>query len=111
MLIAAVVLFLLAAVCGLVILTAILQDRAPHHKALILHGSFAIVAIAIMAGYYIKFGGPHLLKISLILFVFAALGGLSLFLLGRKKPLPKWMVLVHPLVAVAAIITLLMCIL
>lgn len=112
MLLFAVALFLIAATFGGAILTALLQDKPRNKIVLYLHGSLAVIAILLMAGYLILFGGDLLLIISLILFILAALGGLTLFTLGmKKKPVPKWLALIHPLVAIAGLITLVVSIL
>jgi hypothetical protein len=107
MLLFAVALFLIAATFGLAILTTILQDKPTKKIVLYLHGSLAAFAILLIAGYLVMFGGDLLLIISLILFLFAALGGLTLFTLDlKKKPIPKWLAVIHPLVAIMGLITL-----
>jgi hypothetical protein len=107
MLLFAVALFLIAATFGLAILTAILQDKPTNKIVLYLHGSLATVAILLMIGYLLMFGGALLLIVSLILFILAALGGLTLFVLDmKKKPIPKLLAVLHPLVALAGLITL-----
>lgn len=107
MLFFAVALFLIAAIFGLAILIALLQDRSTNKIVLYLHGSFAVIAIALMIAYLIMYGGDTLLVISLVLFILAAMGGLTLFTLDmKKKAVPKWLALIHPLVAIAGLITL-----
>lgn len=109
MLILAIVLFLAAAVCGLVILIAILQDRPTNKIAKYLHGIFAAVALIIMVVYILTFmsSWSSLLITSLILFVLAALGGLTLFMLDmKKKPVPKVVAVIHPIIAIAGLLAL-----
>jgi hypothetical protein len=107
MLLFAAVLFLIAATFGLAILTAVLQEKQTNKTVLYLHGSIASIAILLMIIYLIVFGGDSLLIISLTLFILAALGGLTLFTLDmKKKPVPKWLAVLHPLVAIAGLITL-----
>ncbi|USQ12720.1 hypothetical protein J2N86_08345 [Legionella lytica] len=107
MLILAICLFLLAATFGIAILVAILQDLPVNKIALIGHGLVAGLAIAIMVTYLIIYGIAPLLLASLILFLLAAMGGLTLFIMGRKEmKVPKLLVFIHPLVALAGLITL-----
>ncbi|MFJ1267580.1 hypothetical protein ACD661_03295 [Legionella lytica] len=107
MLILAICLFLLAATFGLVILVAILQDLPANKIALVGHGLAAGIAVSVMFAYLIIYGTAPLLLASLILFLLAAMGGLTLFIMGRKKmKVPKLLVIIHPLVALAGLITL-----
>lgn len=53
-----------------------------------------------------------MLFFAVALFILAALGGLTLFTLGlKKKPVPKLLAIIHPLVAIAGLITLVVSIL
>jgi uncharacterized membrane-anchored protein len=108
-LILSIFLFLAAALCGLVILIAILQDRIVNKTAKYLHGAFAAVALIILIVYVFAFMPTEsmLLLSSLILLVIAALGGLTLFTLDRNnKKTPKVFAIVHPLIALAGLIAL-----
>jgi peptidoglycan/LPS O-acetylase OafA/YrhL len=107
MLIIVIILFLIAAALGLVILTAVLEERPRNKIILYLHGGIAGTAIILMLIDVLVFGGNPLLIISLVLFLLAAMGGLTLFTLDKhKKPIPKWLALGHPLVAFAGLIAL-----
>ncbi|WP_058535096.1 hypothetical protein [Legionella saoudiensis] len=107
MLIFAICLFLLAATFGLAILVAILQDLPANKMALAAHGAVAGIAIVTMLAYLLIYGATPLLIASLILFLIAAMGGLTLFWMGRKRAsVPKLLVIIHPLVALAGLITL-----
>ncbi|MFT4057918.1 MAG: hypothetical protein QM652_00055 [Legionella sp.] len=107
MLIIAVILFLFAAALGLVILTAVLEDRKTNKKILYIHGIVAIIALVLMIIDIALFGRGSLVILSLILFILAALGGLTMFTLDmQKKPVPKWLALIHPVVALAGLIAL-----
>lgn len=107
MLLLAIFLFLFASAFGVAILIAVLQDEPASKLVLLLHGSIAGTAILAMIGYVIIYGAAPLLIASLILFLIAALGGLTLFVLARKrKSVPKLLVIIHPLVALAGLITL-----
>ncbi|KTD60323.1 hypothetical protein Lsan_2101 [Legionella santicrucis] len=109
MLILAIVLFIAAAVCGLILLTAILQDKPVNKAAKILHGIFAAAGIILVLVYVFLFmpSWSSLLVTSSILLVLAALGGLTLFILGMKnKEIPKLAAVIHPLIAFAGLLAL-----
>ncbi|KTD42156.1 hypothetical protein [Legionella parisiensis] len=109
MLILAIVLFLAAVVCGFFLLTAILQDRPVNQKAKAFHGIFAGLGLLIMIVYMLTFmsGQPSLFIASLVILIGAAVGGLTLVTLARKvKKVPKLAVLVHPIIAIAGLIAL-----
>ncbi|KTD10921.1 hypothetical protein Lgra_1887 [Legionella gratiana] len=109
MLILAIGLFIAAAVCGLILLTAILQDKPVNKTAKNLHGIFAATGIILVLVYVFIFmpSGSPLLITSSILLVLAALGGLFLFILGmKKKGIPKLVAVIHPLIAFAGLLAL-----
>ncbi|MBI2785709.1 MAG: hypothetical protein HYX60_05130 [Legionella longbeachae] len=109
MLLLAIVLFLAAAVCGIVMLIAILQDKAPNKIAKILHGIFAATGLIILIVYLFSFmsGRSSLLIASVVLLCLAALGGLTLFSMDRKgKKIPKMVAIVHPIIAFAGLVVL-----
>lgn len=109
MLVLAIVLFLAAVVCGLVMLIAILQDRPTNKTAKTLHGTFAGLALIIMVVYILTSmsGWSSLLITSLVLLISAALGGLTMFMMDRKnKQFPKIIALIHPIIAIAGLIAL-----
>jgi hypothetical protein len=107
MLITAIILFIIAAIFGLIVLTAILKDKPTPKPAVFTHGPIAAIAL-IIAIIYAVMGHMHpLLITSIILFVLAALGGLTLFTIDmRRKPIPKLLAVFHPILAVIALITL-----
>ncbi|WP_454785246.1 hypothetical protein [Legionella sp. WA2024007413] len=109
MLIIAIVLFLLAIVCGFFLFTAILQDRPINRTVRNLHAVFATLGLLIIIVHTFAFmtGKATLLVASLILLILAALGGLSLVALAKKgKQIPKLGVLVHPIMGLAGFICL-----
>ena len=109
MLILAIVLFLAAVVCGLFLLTAILQDRPVNVTVRNLHAVFAALGLLIIIVHMLTSmtGKSTLLPASLILLIIAALGGLSLVAMTKKgKQVPKLAVLVHPIIALAGLIAL-----
>lgn len=107
MLITAVILFIIAAIFGLIVLTAILKDKATPKAAVFTHGPIAAIALIIVIIYAVMGHMHPLLITSIVLFVLAALGGLTLFTIDmRKKPIPKLLAVLHPILAVIALITL-----
>ncbi|CAM2983499.1 Uncharacterised protein [Legionella steigerwaltii] len=109
MLILAIVLFLAAVLCGLFLLTAILQNRPVNQVVKALHGIFAALGLIIIIVYMLAFmtGQAAILRASLIILIVAALGGLTLVSLAKKgKQVPKVAVLIHPIIAIAGLIAL-----
>ncbi|WP_392537740.1 hypothetical protein [Legionella sp. 227] len=109
MLILAIVLFLAAALGGLFLLTAVLQDRPVNHAVKTLHGICAGLGLVIIIVYMLAFmtGQALILRVSFIILIVAALGGLTFVSLAKKgKPIPKVVVIVHPIIAIAGLIAL-----
>src|SRR5438105_1384688 len=107
MLTTAVILFLIAAIFGLVVLTAILKDQPTPKGFVFTHGPIAATGLilVLIALYY----GPRdsLLITSAVLFVLAALGGLTLFTIDMSnKRIPKLLAVAHPILAVIALVIL-----
>src|SRR5262245_34827121 len=108
MLLTAIILFIIAAIFGLIILTAILKNQPTPKLAVFIHGPLAAIAliIAIIYAFMMGYVQPLLLT-SIILFILAALGGLTLFTIDmRNKPIPKLLAVLHPILAVIALIVL-----
>jgi hypothetical protein len=107
MLIAAIILFLIAAGFGLVVLTAILKNQPTPKPFVYIHGIIAASAVTLVIYYLVTSPASPLLVASLVLFVGAALGGLTLFTLNMKhKPIPKVLALAHPIVGILGLVTL-----
>ena len=107
MLIAAIILFISAMSFGLVLLTALLQERVVNNKALLAHGIIAGIAILLMIIYLWRVDSSASLITSLVLFIGAAIGGLTLAHLDfRQGIIPKVLVVLHPLVALAGLVVL-----
>lgn len=107
MLITAVILFMLAAMFGLGALTAILTNKPTPKLVVFMHGLFALSALLCVIIYMFIGKAQPLLISSLVLFILAALGGLTLFTLDmREKPIPKLLVIFHPLLAFIAFLLL-----
>lgn len=108
MLYISITLFLVAAVFGAVIASAILRKQPTPKPLVYLHGLLAATALGTVIYYVIQHAESNPM-ISLVLLVIAALGGFVLF--GRdlsKKPGPFALVVVHALVAVAGVIGLIL---
>ncbi len=107
MLIISIILFAIAAVFGLMNLTAILKSTSTNKGVVYTHGVFAAVGLVLLIVYALGADAKSV-STSITLFVIAALGGFLLF--GRdlmKKAGPKWLAVVHGLIAVASFIILL----
>lgn len=107
MLIVSIVLFLIAAIFGLIILTSILKNQPTPKKAVFTHGPIAATAL-IIAIIYAAMGHADPLLITIIaLFALAALGGLTLFTIDMtNRPIPKLFAVMHPILAVIALVLL-----
>lgn len=104
---AAIILFIIAALFGLVILTAILRDKPTPKPFVIIHGPLAATAIVLLIIDVVKGHAESLLIASLVIFVIAALGGFALYTLDTlKKRIPKPLAILHPLIAISGLIVL-----
>lgn len=107
MLLSAIFLFVVVAIFGLIILISILEDRPIPKPAVFLHGSIAAIALLLVIIYMLMTGSPPLLITSLVLFIVAALMGLTLATIDiRNRTLLKLLAVIHPLIAVAGLISL-----
>jgi hypothetical protein len=99
-------LFVLAAVLGLIVLIAILRNKPTPKTVVFIHGTVAAIALLLVI-YYIVLNNGSGPTLSLVLFILAALGGFTLFTIDmRKKPIPKWIAILHPIVAIAGLVAL-----
>src|SRR4051812_4746170 len=98
--------FALGALIGMYLLALVLQKKETPKFVAFIHGLFVAAALILLIVYNSKHG-PGLME-SIILFVIAALGGLTLITRDLTgKSLPKWLALGHGLIAVAGFIFLL----
>jgi hypothetical protein len=98
-------LFALGAIIGMYLLSLVLQKKETPKAVAFIHGAFVAVALILLIIYNSQH--PGLIE-SIVLFVIAALGGLVLIIRDlTNKPLPKWLAIVHGLVAVLGFIFLL----
>ncbi|WP_419421029.1 hypothetical protein ACNVED_06960 [Legionella sp. D16C41] len=106
MLIFATIIFALAAILGIYLFNYMLQGKNPPKGVVMIHGSFAAVGIVLLILYLISSRSSPI--VSLVLFVLAAIGGF--YIVWRdimQKPVPKFMVAGHGLIALIAFIFLL----
>lgn len=105
MLISALGFFLLAAVLGMYLLSLVLRSKQIPKNVAMIHGLFAAVGVILLVVY--PFYSQPAPILSLILFVIAALGGVTMAYKGISgKPVPAWMALGHGTMALIAIATL-----
>jgi len=109
MLFAAIMIFCIAAIFGLIILSAILKNLPTPKLYVFWHGPIALLGLMLV--FVTIYYGPKdpLLIASAVLFVLAALGGLTLFTIDMsRKRIPKLLAIGHPILAVIALILLIM---
>ena len=106
----AIVLFLIGAVFGLIVLTALLKRKPSPKPAVYIHGLLVAVALIIVilvvtgATTGGATGGP---TTALLFLVIAALGGLTLFALDLSgKTAPRPLLFLHPIIAVTGVVLL-----
>lgn len=107
MLTTSVIIFAIAAVFGLIVLISLLKNRETPKPAVYIHGLLAATGLVLLIVYAMSESSKNV-GTSIALFVVAALGGFLLF--GRdlmKKAGPKWLAIVHALLAVTSFIILL----
>lgn len=107
MLITTIILFALAAVLGLILITKVLKDQETPKPVVYSHGAAAAIGLVLLIIAYVN-QGDSLLMTSVIIFVIAALGGFIMF--GKDiggNQVPKWLAVVHALAAVTGFILLL----
>lgn len=103
----AIALFVIGAIFGLIVLTSILRNKTTPKLVVLFHGVFVAtglvaVLIAVLTGQTDK-----LVVTGLILFLIAALGGFTLLTIDLlKRPIPKWLAVLHPLIAAAGLVSL-----
>lgn len=99
-------LFALAAILGMVLLSYVLRSKETPLGLMIGHGLFAVAGLVLLLNYtFTNTPGP---MESAVLFVIAALGGIIVAIRDiTKKPIPKWLAVVHGLVAIGGFIFLL----
>lgn len=105
MLIFATIIFALAAILGIYLINYIFKDKDTPKGVVMIHGAFAALGIVLLIIYFFSSHSSPVL--SLILFVLAAIGGF--FMVWRDvtlRPVPKFVVAGHGLIAIVAFICL-----
>ena len=107
MLVTAFFFFLIAAFLGVFLLRSFLKKQRTYKPVVFMHGSAAGLALLMLATYIAVGHTAPLLITSAVLFVLAALGGLTMFTLDTTgKRVPKMLAVGHPMIAVSALILL-----
>lgn len=97
--------FALAVVLGLYLLTCVLSNKEIPKSVAMIHGFFAVIGITLLIIYPFFYSPSPL--ISLILFICAAIGGLTLAYRDVSgKTIPKWLALGHGMTAIIALLLL-----
>ena len=103
-LITSTVLLAIAAAGGLVMAgIRFMGDRPPPASLAMLHGFLAAAAVTLLLYAAATVGLPGMALVALALFLVAAGGGaiLNLNYHWKQLPLPKWLIIVHAIAAVA----------
>jgi hypothetical protein len=96
--------FVLAAMLGLYMVAFLFRNKEIPKGIAFIHGPLAVVALVLLVLYAFYESRQADLAISILLFVAAAAGGFVLFVRDLlRRPLPKWLAIVHALLAVAAL--------
>lgn len=105
MIYAALILFALAAILGLYLISFVLRQKATPKPVAFIHGGLAATGLVLLIIHTVKTGAD--LVQAIVLFVIAALGGVVLIVrdLGGKS-VPKWLAVIHGLLAIAGFIFL-----
>jgi FtsH-binding integral membrane protein len=106
MLLTAIILFVFAAIFGLLVLLSVLKNKTTPKPAVFIHGLLAAAGLAIVAWYVIE-NSNNAPMASLIVFLVAALGGFVMF--GRdmtNRSVPKGLALIHAGAAVVGLLLL-----
>lgn len=107
MLLTSVVIFLVAALGGLVMAAKIMGGKQPPMPLALIHGAAAATALVLALLVVLGGGTPPVVRYGVGILVVAALGGFFLFSFHlRGKPHPKAVVVIHAGLAVAGVLCL-----
>jgi hypothetical protein len=102
----AIILFAVAAMVGIYLLSCVLRGKETPKAFVFLHGALAATALVLLVVHTVKTGAD--LMQTIVLFALAALGGLVLVTRDLTgKTIPKSLAVVHGLVAVTGFVFLL----
>lgn len=101
----AIAFFALAAILGMILLSYVLKGKETPKGVVFTHGPLAAIGLVLLIVYTVNQPGP---VESIVLFTIAALGGVVMLMkdLSGKK-IPKWLAVLHGLLAVSGFIFLL----
>lgn len=98
-----IILFAVAAVFGLILAVSIFKKKETSKPLAVVHGLAGAAGLVLLILHAVQ-NPQKLLTTAITLFVIAALGGVLLFANDlRRRPGPAFLVVVHALVAVAAV--------
>ena len=107
MLLLSIVLFALAALLGLYLLSFVLQDKPTPKGIVFTHGPLAATGLIILIIYALLYSPAPI--VSIVIFALAALGGLTLIykdLTGQT--IPKWLAIGHGVTAIIGFVFLIL---
>jgi hypothetical protein len=108
MLYISIILFLIAAVFGIIIASAIIRKQPTPKPLVYIHGLLAAIALSIVVIYVLQHAEKNPM-VSLILLLIGATGGFILFARDMtKKPGPVALILIHALFAVSGVLGLIL---
>lgn len=103
-----IILFAIAAVGGLTLVTMKFSGKDLPWALIIGHGLFAAAGLVALIAYVVQNSTPALVNTALVLFLIVAVGGFILFSFQvRKKALPNALILIHGGAAVVSFLLLL----
>jgi FtsH-binding integral membrane protein len=112
MLIIAILLFVLSATFGLMMLYGHLNNKVFPKAYPFIHGGLNTTALVLVIAYLMQGHASPLLTTALVLLIGAASGGLTVLMLKRKqKPIPKALLIAHPMVGLLGVISLIVLVL
>lgn len=106
MLIAVFIVFIIAAIFGIALLTHVLKNKKPSKLVALIHGILVGCGLVLLI-IYCFMHSPESPLASLIFFIVAAVGGFILLSFHlHKKRIPKWLAVLHPIVALLGLLFL-----
>lgn len=111
MLISTVILFALAGILGIILITRLFKSKHRPRILVYSHGTVAATALVLLIIAYLN-QGDSLLMTSILVFIVAALGGFIMFGMDTsEKAIPRWLPVAHGLAAVTGLVLLLIAVL
>ena len=106
MIITSIAFFALAAILGMFLLSFVLKGKETPKAVVFTHGPLAVIGVVLLIVY--AFERPPGPMESIIIFLIAAAGGLMMIARDLTgKAIPKWLAVLHGLLAVSGFILLL----